>query len=195
MLNQRALENLGLLSHFEEANKWLDAYPPFQMYLNNISLNIGIQKWDQESEDADPFGLGIFEIPHFEQKRIADAFLGKNSGLKKSPIVDEDSVNSAFLSLLCAITIKHSGAKCIWTPHRAAMQAEFRKGTLEAQIDGYLTASKSASPRIRIIVEVKAKRRGAYGTQVSMQETAELVAWLKTQSPEPGRLVITILAY
>lgn len=189
VLNESALSDLGLTQYFGNAGKWLDNYIPFQEYLTSIENSSKTDPWNPDHHNSDSFGLGIFELPRSEQVRIA-AILDNKDPMqpnKDSKKIDEDSVNGLFISILSAITIKHPDAKCIWTPHRVPLQASFNKGKMEAHTDGYLMARNSS--RIRVIIEVKPNERESHETHVSMQETAEIVAWIKTERPQSGRWV------
>lgn len=81
-----------------------------------------------------------------------------------------------------AVCQKHPGVKARWTPQRAPLTAKFRKADVECLLDGFLTSDGTF--QTQVIVEAKAERCNRHSPQVSMRESAELVAALITASPK-----------
>jgi hypothetical protein len=97
----------------------------------------------------------------------------------------DESVNLSLVAFLIAVAAKHPSLRSRWTPHRRPIKAEFANGAeMEAQVDGYFAG---ADGPIRLILEAKSGLREYHEPQVSMQETAEVVALIMTQDVEPNR--------
>jgi DNA polymerase sigma len=103
----------------------------------------------------------------------------ENKGLQR---INEEIVNSSLLSFLMAVCQKHPNIKARWTPQRAPLTAKFRKADVECLLDGFLASYGTF--QTQVIVEAKAERRSRHSPQVSMQESAELLAAPITVSPK-----------
>ncbi|KAJ5237740.1 hypothetical protein N7489_007831 [Penicillium chrysogenum] len=146
----------------------------------------------QSDPAPDPGETGIFEILAAEQGRIVSALTKERAEPRKKSkrMIDEDSVNLSLVALLIAVAAKHPSLRSRWTPHRRPIKAEFANGAeMEAQVDGYFAG---ADGPIRLILEAKSGLREYHEPQVSMQETAEVVALIMTQDVEPNRPVFVI---
>ncbi|EAS28132.2 uncharacterized protein CIMG_09336 [Coccidioides immitis RS] len=96
---------------------------------------------------------------------------------------DEQIVNTALIGLLNVLTFSVPGIQAHWSLQRKAFKFGEGDTTLyEARTDGHLFTG--AEPLAsKIIVEVKRKPR-AWIPEVSMQETAQMVAWIFTEPDE-----------
>ncbi|KAF3028836.1 hypothetical protein E8E15_006617 [Penicillium rubens] len=102
----------------------------------------------------------------------------------------DESVNLSLVAFLIAVAAKHPSLRGRWTPHRRPIKAKFANGAeMEAQVDGYFAGEDGP---IRLILEAKSGLREYHEPQVSMQETAEVVALIMTQDVEPNRPVFVI---
>lgn len=94
-----------------------------------------------------------------------------------SGTVDEDTVNSALLSLLRALVAKFPRLTCRWMTHQKCLKANFKQGSYITCVDGYLQSKITGNTLV--LIEVKATKRNTNEPEVSMQEAAQMVAWLK----------------
>ncbi|OQD74639.1 hypothetical protein PENDEC_c010G06550 [Penicillium decumbens] len=181
--DQATLMSLGLTQFYTQADTWLRLFTPFTNYLQAVRSNAATATCDTANATHDQVGLAVFEPARFEQNQIISVI--NTTG------IDEDSVNSSLLSLLCAITIKHPAVHCEWMTHRLAFKATFNSGAeLEARVDGYLRNDNDGTAKV--ILEVKRGDRNMHEPQVSMQEAAEVVALLKTYEPTCTKPVYVI---
>lgn len=84
----------------------------------------------------------------------------------------------ALVLYLQALTINVPGRTCSWSPVRQSFIARFRKNTMEARTDGYMTwSSKSRCSDTLVFLEAKARirDRGPRGQSIYMQEAAEMI--------------------
>ncbi|PWY87803.1 hypothetical protein BO94DRAFT_574909 [Aspergillus sclerotioniger CBS 115572] len=93
---------------------------------------------------------------------------------------DEQIVNTALIDFLNAFTI-HMNVQSHWTLYRKPFVANFRSASFEARTDGCL---EDGGPKTFAIVEVKPMVRFKQSNRISMQEAAEIVAWIKCE-PDP----------
>lgn len=99
---------------------------------------------------------------------------------------DEQTVNTALVSFLHALSIHYRGMRGAWRPDRyqfIVRDAQLNK-VYEARVDGVFF---DKDKRPRIIVEVKPFLRRAQGTvlcQIQMQETAQMAAWIAHSPPK-----------
>ncbi|KAE8153281.1 hypothetical protein BDV25DRAFT_137036 [Aspergillus avenaceus] len=91
---------------------------------------------------------------------------------------DESVTNTALVLLLDAVLRLVPSAGCEFTMFRVAFEANFRQGGFKALTDGALWV-KGNEDDIRAILEVKKGHRYDNHDKIRMQETAELVCWLK----------------
>ncbi|KAI2714312.1 hypothetical protein CBS147354_7481 [Penicillium roqueforti] len=91
---------------------------------------------------------------------------------------DEQIVNTALIVFLNALTI-HFPLSLKWTLHRKAFVALFENTQFEARTDGYLD-SPGGNPKV--IIEVKAALRSSNLLPIQMQESAQMVAWIKSDT-------------
>lgn len=99
------------------------------------------------------------------------------------PTKDEQIVNTALIVLLNALTIHLESFSSKWTLHRKAFIAAFGDAEFEARTDGYLNDQDNPS----IIVEVKHVMRSTKLSAIGMQESAQMVAWIKSDDCETQR--------
>jgi hypothetical protein len=183
------LRMFDLREYFNKANKWLRKFPPFQAYLQQVTAGLRTDKYDPDrpSVGPGPWGTGIFEIPAAEQGRILSALARQRADPRKKSkrMIDEDSVNLGLVAFLIAVASKHPSLRSRWTPHRRPIKAKFGNGAeMEAQVDGYFGGEEAP---ITVILEAKSGPRDYHEPQVSMQETAEVVALIMTQDVKPKR--------
>lgn len=93
------------------------------------------------------------------------------------PSLDEQIVNCALVIFLNALTI-HFDIDSNWTLHRKAFKAVFGDASFEARVDGYL--KHRGDPRV--IIEVKPASRSSKELSIQMQESAQVVAWIKSDA-------------
>jgi hypothetical protein len=91
------------------------------------------------------------------------------------PTKDEQIVNTALMLLLNALTMSQ-GLRVSWTMHRIPLRAIFDPHSYEARTDGYLSDGKG-NPHV--LIEVKPMERNRRQPQIRMQESAQMVAWIK----------------
>ncbi|RAL03103.1 uncharacterized protein BO80DRAFT_453317 [Aspergillus ibericus CBS 121593] len=94
---------------------------------------------------------------------------------------DEQIVNTALVDFLNAFII-HYKLPVYWTLYRKPFIATFGNGAFEARTDGCL---EDRASKTYAIVEVKPMLREREVVRISMQETAEMVAWIKCD-PDPN---------
>lgn len=100
------------------------------------------------------------------------------------PTKDEQIVNTALIVLLNALTIHLESFSSKWTLHRKTFIAAFGVAEFEARTDGYLNDHRD-NPSI--IVEVKPVMRSTKLSAIRMQESAQMVAWIKSDDCEMQR--------
>lgn len=86
-------------------------------------------------------------------------------------------MNCALVIFLNALTI-HFDMDSNWTLHRKAFKAVFGDASFEARVDGYL--KHRGNPRV--IIEVKPASRSSKELSIQMQESAQVVAWIKSDA-------------
>ncbi|KAL7657885.1 hypothetical protein ACMYSQ_004027 [Aspergillus niger] len=91
------------------------------------------------------------------------------------PTKDEQIVNCALVIFLNALTIPFKLANN-WTLHRKVFKAKFDDASFEARTDGYLDDRHG---KAQAIIEVKPVRRSRKSVPIQMQESAQMVAWIK----------------
>lgn len=97
------------------------------------------------------------------------------------PAKDEQIVNCALVIFLNALTI-HLKLTNNWTLHRKAFKATFEEASFEARTDGYLDCGGNA----QVIIEVKPVIRSKKTALIQMQESAQMVAWIKSDDEKPN---------
>ncbi|KAJ5963587.1 uncharacterized protein N7479_003463 [Penicillium vulpinum] len=91
------------------------------------------------------------------------------------PTKDEQIVNTALVVFLNALTI-YFPLSMHWTLHRKSFTAAFENAEFQARTDGYLGDSQG-NPSV--LIEVKPVRRSRKLQVIQMQESAQMVAWIK----------------
>ncbi|KAL7661912.1 hypothetical protein ACMYSQ_001281 [Aspergillus niger] len=143
------------------AKNLLQTIPSYQLYLQNIGGN----NW------ADP-ALGPFG-PVLRLQAEIRAGWAKGGGKQ----TDEDTVNAAFIELLNALTSLVPTTDSWWrTTKRRLTFTGLRNGYV-AITDGQFEVK--ATEEIRTPIECKGRERGKLDARITMQEVAELVAWVK----------------
>ncbi|KAI9373774.1 hypothetical protein BJX61DRAFT_541443 [Aspergillus egyptiacus] len=162
-----SVTDLDLENEYNIAATWLDSSEPFQSYIRSIRAAAAITPYSPN----DPHVLGLFEIARSQQLELLDS-------IRTVPrmVSDEDTVNAGTLSLLSALTIKYPEPVGSWKIVRLGLRAQFRRDGFTARIDGYLLSNITRD--VTMIVEVKPNRREKVEPQVSLQETAEIVAFI-----------------
>ncbi|GFF29136.1 hypothetical protein IFM51744_00753 [Aspergillus udagawae] len=102
---------------------------------------------------------------------------------------DEQYVNQALMAFLDAVALNIPNNKCTWGIRRLAFKVEFKKATMESRTDGYLYGPEGGDEAFAI-VETKAhpRKRRDRGLEIYMQESAEMVAWIRRDA-RAGRKV------
>ncbi|KAL5338259.1 hypothetical protein BJX70DRAFT_398783 [Aspergillus crustosus] len=161
------LQALNITAEFNQATAWLNQFQPFRASLDSIAAGATITSYGPN----DPYDLGLFEHPRKEQ--LLALFHDP------ATLTDEDTVNTGLLSLLTSLSLKHPAKMGEWRIQRILLNAEFDKASYGAKLDGYL-----ASPpgKVKILLEAKRQERAKIEPKVSMQETAEIVAWLRSKT-------------
>ncbi|KAJ5531252.1 hypothetical protein N7527_004645 [Penicillium freii] len=191
--DDKTLEILNFRKYFKAARDWLDKFPPFQAYLQQVRTQSPTTKFNPADNAAGPWGSGIFEVPAVEQNRISSRLARQQHRTPRNTKreIDEDSVNLSLVAFLVSLAAKHPSIHSHWTPHKKPLKATFRNGAImEAQIDGYFGEEEGP---IKIMLETKAEPRDFHEPQVSIQEAAEVVALLMTQRVDSNRRVILFL--
>ncbi|PYI12398.1 hypothetical protein BO78DRAFT_412610 [Aspergillus sclerotiicarbonarius CBS 121057] len=98
---------------------------------------------------------------------------------------DEQIVNTALVNFLKALTA-HFDLSSDWTIHRKAFKAKFHNTEYEARLDGYLGGK--ASGEVRALIEVKSALRRMKSVPIRIQESAQMVAWIKETLATPRML-------
>jgi hypothetical protein len=91
------------------------------------------------------------------------------------PTKDEQIVNTALVHLLNALAM-YQNLNVSWTIHRIPLRAIFDPYSFEARTDGYLSDGQG-NPLV--LIEVKPVRREDKLAPIRMQESAQMVAWIK----------------
>ncbi|KAJ5962125.1 hypothetical protein N7501_007066 [Penicillium viridicatum] len=92
------------------------------------------------------------------------------------PTKDEQIVNTALIVFLNALNT-HFDFYSNWTLHRKPSVAAFENAQFEARADGYLD---SPGGKTRAIVEVKPTLRSRHSLPIQMQESDQMVAWIRS---------------
>lgn len=92
------------------------------------------------------------------------------------PTKDEQIVNTALIVFFNALTT-HFDFYSNWTLHRKPFIATFENAQFEARTDGYLD---SPGGKTRAIIEVKPVLRSRHRLPIQMQESAQMVAWIRS---------------
>ncbi|PGH02101.1 hypothetical protein AJ79_07738 [Helicocarpus griseus UAMH5409] len=104
-------------------------------------------------------------------------------GEKAHGAEDEQTVNAAIVIFLKALTAHSPALSSEWTMHRKAFKANFQNSEYEARVDGYLRGT--AQKDVRAIIEAKTSVRESNLSGIRIQESAQMVAWLK-ECPQPS---------
>jgi hypothetical protein len=99
---------------------------------------------------------------------------------------DEQIVNTALVNFLKAIVEHFPSVTSTWTIHRKVYKARFSNTEYEARTDGYLRGKGDSDARA--LIEVKPCLRRTNALKTRMQESAQMVAWLKRSSDPPRNL-------
>lgn len=186
-MDANARTDLGLKSQFQKARQWLHRFPPFNAYLQQVLSGKDVPKYDPDT-DIDPWGSGVFEVTAREQHRLCLTLGSDDDSVPKSHLerlIDEESVNTSLIVFLTALSTKYPLIKGQWTPHQRFFEVEFKPGVpFNAKVDGYYTRKDGS---LAILVEAKRSFRRVHEPSVSMQEAAEVVAWLKCDAAVHNR--------
>ncbi|KAK2811373.1 hypothetical protein FQN50_002251 [Emmonsiellopsis sp. PD_5] len=150
------------------------------------NLEISVSKLSFETP-TEPPGTPIPGFDEFDDTLSEDTPPGQRSygpvellNLNYPKTKDEQIVNAALIDFLNAFII-HFGFPVYWTLYRKSFTANFKNGSFEARTDGCL---ESVGSKIYAIVEAKPMLRFKELDRISMQEAAEMVAWIKCD-PDP----------
>ncbi|PYH35180.1 uncharacterized protein BO87DRAFT_406217 [Aspergillus neoniger CBS 115656] len=146
----------------------LQVTPTYQLYLQSI----GGDNWANPA--LGPFG------PVLRLQAEIRAGWGKGG----DDLTDEDTVNSAFIELVNALTSLVPNADSWWrTSKRRLTFTGLRKNTYVAITDGQFEVK--ATEKIRMPIECKGGRRAKKDRKITQQEVAELAAWVKEHRDAP----------
>lgn len=101
------VKKFKLDQYYDDAQTWLQQFPPFKAYLQQLKTPSATRKFDPSTNYPGPWGAGIFEIPVAEQVRISSALLEEEVMNKSKRLIDEDSVNMSLVAFLIAVASKH----------------------------------------------------------------------------------------
>lgn len=161
-----------------------------QQQINNVLQ-------DEEDPSGDSQSV-LFEATSTERSRetsvISDhSAAGNHPNPHKlwEPTADEQIVNDALGLFLRAVTINLPGAQCRWCVARLAFKVSFGTAHMEARTDGYLGyTGENISGQAIAILEAKSRVRAKERRpehSIYMQESAEMVAWIREDQKEPMR--------
>lgn len=139
-----------------------------------------VEMMDVEDFDSDEDEVEIDESPELPSSspfRPETPVSKELANVLYPPSLDEQIVNCALVIFLNALTV-HFNIASNWTLHRKAFKAVFGDASFEARTDGYL--NHAGQPKV--ILEVKPASRYAKESLIQMQESAQMVAWIKTDS-------------
>ncbi len=120
--------------------------------------------------------------PSLSVLRYSPMMLEESKEIPK--VKDEEVVNAALLLLLNSFVIDFGNLQADWSPHRRAFKFSNAAGqtVYEARVDGYLQEVGGDMPCA--IVEVKPfSRYEAARDKIKMQESAQMVAWIRDCPP------------
>ncbi|KAJ8128154.1 hypothetical protein O1611_g5484 [Lasiodiplodia mahajangana] len=107
-------------------------------------------------------------------------------------INDEQIVNTALILLLNALSMCSKKVKARWTLQRESLilgkkatPSEEAVKMFEARVDGIL---QSRDHKVKAIVEVKPCLRESKDTEIRMQETAQMAAWICHHPPDTNEM-------
>ncbi|OJJ46495.1 hypothetical protein ASPZODRAFT_142309 [Penicilliopsis zonata CBS 506.65] len=186
--NTKDISALDLGLYLTTARQLLGDNAEFQAFIQGID---GMKNGD----GGEMSNMGAFKIPFSQIKEVLRLLdipkpktCTKNDGagrrIRETHLlegVNEDLVNMAAISLLTAINLENVNGPAGWSPHRAPFFANFKRATMEAQVDGFFWAGNST--KTSILLEAKAGQRARHEPAVSIQEAAEVVAWLMANPP------------
>ncbi|KAE8148030.1 hypothetical protein BDV25DRAFT_142165 [Aspergillus avenaceus] len=98
---------------------------------------------------------------------------------------DEQIVNTALINFLRPITSNFPSLSDDWTIQQKEFKAKFDSGEYIARTDGH--CKNKVKGDVRALVEVKACLRYLSLLEICIQESAQMVAWLKAFPPNPRR--------
>lgn len=153
-----------------------------------------VEMMDVEEFDSDEDEIDIDETPEIPSSspfRPVTPVSKELANVLYPPSLDEQIVNCALVIFLNALTV-HFNIASNWTLHRKAFKAVFGDASFEARTDGYL--NHAGQPKV--ILEVKPASRYAKESLIQMQESAQMVAWIKSDTDKEhhgGRLYEPLL--
>ncbi|EAW12024.1 uncharacterized protein ACLA_007840 [Aspergillus clavatus NRRL 1] len=135
---------------------------------SKISKSLDIEEFGLEEPPAIPEDLNSESPSPFQEISPAAREL---ENVLYPPTKDEQIVNCALVIFLNALTLDLEFTNK-WTLHRKAFKASF-----EARTDGYL---EDRQGNAKVIIEVKPVKRSRKLPLIQMQESAQVVAWIKS---------------
>lgn len=127
--------------------------------------------------------FGTLEIPTSKNSSLLEEITPAPKELESvlyPPTKDEQIVNCALIIFLNALTLPFKLANN-WTLHRKACKATFGSDSFEARTDGYLDDRHGNT---QAIIEVKPVTRSKKLGLIQMRESAQMVAWIKSEGDE-----------
>ena len=184
--NTNIQRSMGLYQFYNSASRWLDRFPPYQAFLEHVKNGTQLEPWNIGDSKEAANGIAIMEIPKRRQEKVIQG--------ARSRDLDEEMVVASIMGYLESITLRHPDIRCDWSPQKKHFVAKFGDTELRAQVDGLLV--KSTSGEVKALVEAKKSPRRRGDWKVPAQETAEIVALLKTYPPNqpPPRSPFYLLA-
>lgn len=145
-------------------------------------LNDNDDSDDEYDEDSEILGLEDESSPSTIASpspiRLVTPITRELANILYPPTKDEQIVNTALIVFLNALTI-HFPLSSKWTLHRKPLTAVFKNAEFEARTGGYLD---SPGGKPRVLIEVKPILRSWHPLRIQIQESAQMVAWIKSDS-------------
>ncbi|KAJ5922819.1 hypothetical protein N7516_010522 [Penicillium verrucosum] len=145
-------------------------------------LNDNDDSDDEYEEDSEILGLEDESSPSTIASpspiRLVTPITRELANILYPPTKDEQIVNTALIVFLNALTI-HFPLSSKWTLHRKPLTAVFKNAEFEARTGGYLD---SPGGKPRVLIEVKPILRSWHPLRIQIQESAQMVAWIKSDS-------------
>ncbi|KAJ5556356.1 hypothetical protein N7494_000271 [Penicillium frequentans] len=184
-LSDESMTQFGLLQHRDSAVGWLNAFPPFQKYLESVHNRVQTSAWSIGQSEEAANGLGIMELANRNQEVVISA--KADNAMDE---LDEEVVLSSLMGLLQGITIRNPDVKCNWSNQRKAFWHDFSSNSrLSVKVDGWLL---SPTRHVKALIEAKNKKRSSQETQVCRQEAAEVLAFIISKDPNANDPIFVI---
>ncbi|PYH65241.1 uncharacterized protein BO88DRAFT_471623 [Aspergillus vadensis CBS 113365] len=147
----------------------------------NVSESLDVEDLGLDTPEDTPV-KSIPETPSPPQETSPPS--KEQVGVLFPPTRDEQIVNCALVIFMNALTAPFKLANN-WTLHRKAFKADFGDASFEARTDGYLDDRQGNA---QAIIEVKPVMRAKKLAAIRMQESAQMVAWVKSDGVQAYKL-------